>query len=230
MSKGGSKFGRRSNWFKIKFLLEEQQKDMNSKTHSEPINALAAAAALHAKTSHNTGLPLLGKMANETTLPLPFKFDQTPDLTNPFFSAAMQHPLHPTLLHKAIEGKNFSQSVYMCRIALQEWNEWIVATLECDLVAITSEFRCCDLFLMLFLVLLLCVVYLLQYRFIQILPEPTKTNATAKRRHFNEYGNERRKWRTNRINGKTTYRWVFYRKKFNCLRFNSRIIPRLIVL
>lgn len=101
MSKGGSKFGRRSNWFKIKFLLEEHQKDLNAKAHSEPINALAAAAALHAKTSHTSGLSLFGKAANET-LPLPFKFDQTPDLANPFFSAAM----HPSLIHKAIEGKN----------------------------------------------------------------------------------------------------------------------------
>lgn len=48
MSKGGSKFGRRSNWFKINFLLEEQQK-ANAKAHiSDDIQSIANATSIAA--------------------------------------------------------------------------------------------------------------------------------------------------------------------------------------
>lgn len=48
MSKGGSKFGRRSNWFKINFLLEEKQKasmKMNSEMKTLAENNLFTQAA-----------------------------------------------------------------------------------------------------------------------------------------------------------------------------------------
>lgn len=78
MSKGGSKFGRRSNWFKINFLLEEQQK-ANAKAHlSDNIQSIAnaqqitaAAVAAAAASARNT------EKMHPLTKPIPF-FAQQP--------------------------------------------------------------------------------------------------------------------------------------------------------
>lgn len=122
MSKGGSKFGRRSNWFKINFLLEEKQKasmKMNSemKTLAEH-NLFTQAAALFPKrfpiqhhnnqkqqqqpsplsTSSSNSLDLTSQMSQYTKLPPP-----NHELSLPFYSAAMQYPLHPAMIQTAME-------------------------------------------------------------------------------------------------------------------------------
>lgn len=110
MSKGGSKFGRRSNWFKIKFLLEEQQKEQSVKAHNESIDTLAQAAALHPKSFQSIGRPADEPTNDSRMASFPFQLDPTHDQANPFYSAALQYPLHSTLLHKALKGKNLIQT------------------------------------------------------------------------------------------------------------------------
>lgn len=98
MSKGGSKFGRRSNWFKIKFLLEEQQKDQHSKTYGDSIDALSSS-------SLNSKYPNIGRSADSVKSELqPFDFDKAQDLGKSIYANGMQYPLHSSFLHKAIEG------------------------------------------------------------------------------------------------------------------------------
>lgn len=116
MSKGGSKFGRRSNWFKINFLLEEKQKaSMKLSNISEQMksvvdtNLFAQASNLFPKfPSQNQPSPSSTSSSNSLDLMSPYtKLQPNHDLslqTNPFYSAAMQYPLHPALLQTAIEG------------------------------------------------------------------------------------------------------------------------------
>lgn len=126
MSKGGSKFGRRSNWFKINFLLEEKQKasmKMSEQMKSVAENNLfSQAAALFPKrfpnaaqnqqpsptstSSSSNSLDLTTSPMSSYTpkLPPPPPNHELALQTNPFYSAAMQYPLHPALLQTAIEG------------------------------------------------------------------------------------------------------------------------------
>ncbi|XP_055319181.1 zygotic gap protein knirps-like [Sitodiplosis mosellana] len=119
MSKGGSKFGRRSNWFKINFLLEEKQKaSMKMSEHMKSVaesNLFSQAAALYPKqfpmqqnqqpspissTSSSNSLDLMSPMSQYTNLPPNHELALQ---SNPFYSAAMQYPLHPALLQTTIE-------------------------------------------------------------------------------------------------------------------------------
>lgn len=104
MSKGGSKFGRRSNWFKIKFLLEEQQKDQSAIAKNESIDSMAQATP-YPKSYQSIGRPSDEPTNDSRMAPLPFKFNQTNDEVNQFYSAAMQYPLQQTILHKALKGE-----------------------------------------------------------------------------------------------------------------------------
>lgn len=141
MSKGGSKFGRRSNWFKINFLLEEKQKasmKMNSemKTLAEH-NLFTQAAALFPKqfpiqqynkqqqqqqqpspssTSSSNSLDLTSQMSQYTKLPPP-----NHELSLPFYSAAMQYPLHPAMIQTAME--RLSALYYNQNYLQQQQNE-----------------------------------------------------------------------------------------------------------
>lgn len=119
MSKGGSKFGRRSNWFKINFLLEEKQKaTMKMNNISEHMKSAAEhglfgqASPLFAKlppqmqsppssTSSSNSLDLISPISQYTKLATNHELSLQ---TNPLYSAAMQYPLHPALLQTAIEG------------------------------------------------------------------------------------------------------------------------------
>lgn len=108
MSKGGSKFGRRSNWFKIKFLLEEQQKDQHSKTYGDSIDALSSATL-------DSKYPNIGRSAESVMSALqPFDFDKAQDLVKPIYTNAMQYPLHSSFLHKAIEGRCILHAMLGC--------------------------------------------------------------------------------------------------------------------
>lgn len=116
MSKGGSKFGRRSNWFKINFLLEEKHKaSMKLNNISEQMksvadnNLFAQASNFFPKfQSQNQPSPSSTSSSNSLDLTSPYtKLPPNHDIslqTNPFYSAAMQYPLHPALLQTAIEG------------------------------------------------------------------------------------------------------------------------------
>lgn len=119
MSKGGSKFGRRSNWFKINFLLEEKQKaSMKMNSISEQMKSVADVSLFSqvsplfpkfpaqnqpspSSTSSSNSLDLASSISQYTKLPTNQELSLQP---NPFYSAAMQYPLHPALLQTAIEG------------------------------------------------------------------------------------------------------------------------------
>lgn len=118
MSKGGSKFGRRSNWFKINFLLEEKQKATMKLNHlSEQMKSVADTSLFsHASPlfqkfpSQNQPSPTSTSSSNSLDLTSPMsqftKLPANPELSmqsNPFYSA-MQYPMHPALLQTAIEG------------------------------------------------------------------------------------------------------------------------------
>lgn len=113
MSKGGSKFGRRSNWFKINFLLEEKQKaSMKLSNITEQMKSVAdnhlftQATNLFPKfPQQNQPSPSSTSSSNSLDLSAPYtKLPPNHDLSmqsNPFYSAAMQYPLHPALLQMA---------------------------------------------------------------------------------------------------------------------------------
>lgn len=132
MSKGGSKFGRRSNWFKINFLLEEKQKaTMKMNSLSEQMKSVAdsaglftaAATPLFAKfppppslssqnqpspssTSSSNSLDLTAPLSQYTKLAGAAVAAGQPDhialQTHPFYS--MQYPFHTAFLQTAIEA------------------------------------------------------------------------------------------------------------------------------
>lgn len=127
MSKDGSRFGRRSNWFKMKFRLADQPTmtdDQYSKisngydetsTRSKYIQQQQQQSFQHSGLSVNKNIT--GTEQHRTSLSslpsLPFAFDQNHSvLANPFYppaaaaaaaAATAQYPFHPTLLHRAIE-------------------------------------------------------------------------------------------------------------------------------
>lgn len=147
MSKGGSKFGRRSNWFKINFLLEEKQKATMKMSHlSEQMKSAAEnslfspASSLFTKfpqpnqpsplssTSSSNSLDLTAPMSQYTKLPS--NHEQMSLQSNPFYSAAMQYPLHPALLQTAIEG--LSAFYFNQNILQQQRNESMSSNDETD--------------------------------------------------------------------------------------------------
>lgn len=146
MSKGGSKFGRRSNWFKINFLLEEKQKatmKMNNNL-SEHMKAVAdtsrfsqASALFPTFPTHNQPSPSSTSSSNSLDLTSSLsqytKLSGNADLSmhsNPFYSAAMQYPLHPALLQTAIDG--LSAFYFNQNMLQQQRNESISSNDDTD--------------------------------------------------------------------------------------------------
>lgn len=138
MSKGGSKFGRRSNWFKINFLLEEKQKATMKLSHmSEHMKSMAESSLFSSSsplftkfpqpnqpsptsTSSSNSLDLTNSMSQYTKLPTNHH-DQLSLQSNPFYSAAMQYPMHPAFLQTAIE--NLSAIYFNQNMLQQQRNE-----------------------------------------------------------------------------------------------------------
>ncbi|XP_031629484.1 nuclear hormone receptor family member nhr-85-like [Contarinia nasturtii] len=146
MSKGGSKFGRRSNWFKINFLLEEKQKaSMKLNNISEQMKSVTEnslftqASALFPKFSQQNQQPSPSSTSSSNSLdmassiPSYANFPRNHDLSlqsNPFYSAAMQYPLHPALLQTAIEG--LSAFYFNQNILQQQRNESVSSNASND--------------------------------------------------------------------------------------------------
>lgn len=105
MSKDGSRFGRRSNWFKMKFRLADQPTDdQYARTPSELVDA--SAPGLHYSQPFPSGGTSADQLATEPhRIGLPYAFDQPQALAGPFYPAPVQYPFHPTLLHRAFEGE-----------------------------------------------------------------------------------------------------------------------------
>lgn len=102
MSKGGSKFGRRSNWFKINFLLEEQHK-ANAIIHNEKMRS-TIASNLYSKSLHQNQSTSLSPASSSDHVNSLYNYNPPHDPLSPFYSAALRYPLNSTLLHTAIEG------------------------------------------------------------------------------------------------------------------------------
>lgn len=143
MSKGGSKFGRRSNWFKINFLLEEKQKasmkmGIAGQKLSSENHLFSQSSAIFPKfPQHNQTSPLSTSSSNSldlnSSLSQYAKLPPNHDLTlqsNPFYSAAMQYPLHPALLQTAIEG--LSAFYFNQNLLQQQRNESISSNDDTD--------------------------------------------------------------------------------------------------
>lgn len=93
MSKNGSKFGRRSNWFKHKFLLEEQHQG-----HEQSMETFIPGP-IHVNPYQTEQVPM----------PLSFNFNLT-ELANQFYLTPAQIALNQSLL----EGKTiFSKKCYI---------------------------------------------------------------------------------------------------------------------
>lgn len=82
MDKNLSRFGRRSNWFKHKFNLEDDPQ------YQQSIDALGPAAALR----------LHPYLAEQMAMQTPFKFDRMPEVANQFYSSPMQLSLRQSLI------------------------------------------------------------------------------------------------------------------------------------
>lgn len=138
MSKGGSKFGRRSNWFKINFLLEEKQKaTMKMNSLSEQMKSVAdsaglftaAATPLFSKFPHPPALasqnqPSPSSTSSSNSLDLTAPLSQYTKLAGAAAVAAagqpdhialqthpfysMQYPFHTAFLQTAIEAAYFN--------------------------------------------------------------------------------------------------------------------------
>lgn len=146
MSKGGSKFGRRSNWFKINFLLEEKQKaSMKLNNISEQMKSVAESSLFSQASSLFPKFPQPNQQPSPSSTSSSNSLDMTSSIppyaklptnhelslqSNPFYSAAMQYPLHPALLQTAIEG--LSAFYFNQNIMQQQRNESMSSNDEND--------------------------------------------------------------------------------------------------
>lgn len=115
MSKEGSKFGRRSNWFKIKFLLEERQRksieqsprdgpamdELDATTTVPLIFGKFVESQMHQQQQSTSPTSLNGNDLPTFANVPPQHI--SPSLSNAFPSATMQYPFHSPFLYSTIE-------------------------------------------------------------------------------------------------------------------------------
>lgn len=116
MSKEGSKFGRRSNWFKIKFLLEERQRKSIEQCPKSPMDVSDALDTTTSKVPtifekfiesqmHQQQSTSPTASFNGNDLPSFGNVPQhiSPSLSTTFPSATIQYPFHSPFLYSTIE-------------------------------------------------------------------------------------------------------------------------------
>lgn len=110
MSKEGSKFGRRSNWFKIKFLLEERQRKSIEQSTSDVSDEPKATNVpsifeqfVESQMQQQSTSPTTFNGSDIRSFPNVPQHISPPPISSAFPSATMQYPFHSPFLYSTIE-------------------------------------------------------------------------------------------------------------------------------